>query len=407
MSTYAMTLALPDDTGASRMAWQFGSALVSAGHRVILFHGPEPTNSLGGVSATILPAMRESNITTKLEPRLSAPWSPLIAGSLAKEALKYAVDGFIGVNQRDRCVAIRSASKLGVPAILCAQNQHRFWGPLPLRWAKRKLYQTTVANSDCMIVCTSSHVQREFVEGFGAAAERTVILQNAVPVKNAPELSATQRQQIRVSFGCSETDFMWVNVGRLDYQKGQDVLLGAAALLKEKTPDWRLVLVGDVSTGANQKRMEIYYQDLVDRVQNTGLQENVVFAKWRDDVPELLQASDGYVHTARYEGSPLAVIEAMSATCPIVTVDNASRPEGFEDQEMGLVAEPNNPADIAEKMGLMMDIDAEQRQQFGARARTLAMDEYDIETVGRRFCKLVEDFCESAASKDATISDGE
>jgi len=390
MTSYVMTLATPDNTGASRMACQFGRALAKRGHRVVVAHGPIPRDAQGTPAESVLPAMHEAGIETHLEPRLAFPLSPRLSRDVANLAGRVGAEAIVGVNQRDRAVALQAAGRAGIAGLISAQNQHRFWGPRPIAWMKEKFYASVVRRHARLVVCTSKVVQDEFVTRFGLPISKTVTLQNAIQVANFPEYSAVAIDNVRQSLGIDESTFMWLNVGRVDYQKGQDILIEALGHLRTTAQPWKIVVVGDVSAGPNQPRMQKYARQFRERADALGLSDRIVFAGWRSDVPLLLRATNGYVHAARWEGSPLAVIEAMAASCPIVTPDNAARPAGFEPGRHGLLAKAEDPISLAHRMAHMMALPVQERSAFGTAARQLAEADFDIAHVGSRFADLVE-----------------
>ena len=138
-------------------------------------------------------------------------------------------------------------------------------------------------------------------------------------------------------------------MGRLDPQKGQDLLLAALGGL---TVPVHVALVGSAGDSVAARRTADYAGSLHRQVRDLGLEHRVTFLGWRDDVPRLLAAADGYVHTARWEGPalPLAVMEAMAAGCPTVFTDCSGRPPVFEEHRDGLLARTEDPASIRQRI---------------------------------------------------------
>ncbi|HEY4343166.1 MAG TPA: glycosyltransferase family 4 protein [Parvibaculum sp.] len=102
-----------------------------------------------------------------------------------------------------------------------------------------------------------------------------------------------------------------LSVGRLESQKGFDVLIEAFSLLSTSFPDWELIILGDGSGRAA----------LTDQIAADGLEDRVRVAGTVFDIESEFRQADIYVHCARFEGTPNAVIEALACGCPVVATD--------------------------------------------------------------------------------------
>jgi glycosyltransferase involved in cell wall biosynthesis len=385
VSNIVFTLAVPDKTGASRMVFQFSGAMVRGGHKVLVVHGPEPS----GPDRSIVPQLKSAGAGTVLETGLGFPLDPRLPGRVAQRASKHAAHCIIGVNQRDRAVALSAARRLSVPGIVCAQNQHVFWGPWPAPFLKESFYAHSMRRNADLIVCTSPVVQDEFVKRFRVNAGQTRCLSNGVDVFGLPRFSPAELSESRRQLGFGDHDVMMINVGRTDAQKGLDILVESLRMLDDSRPA-RLIQIGDVTDGAARSRGLAYRQKLQQQVHSYGLENRISFIGWREDVPQLLQAADMYVHAARWEGSPLSVIEAMAAGIAVITPNNTSRPEGFADGIHGLVVPPESPQALASAMNKMLRMNREDRRSMGLAARSLAETRYDIGTISEQFMTLIE-----------------
>ena len=377
-----MTLRLPDRTGAAKMALEFARALRADGFDLTLVHGAVPRTG-----PSILPDVAALGVRTVLEPRLERPWDPRLVRSLADRVRRDGGRCVIGVNQRDRAPALLAAARAGVPGILMVQNQHHFWGPRPLAALKRRSYRAVVAQATTLAVCTSA-VVREEMTAFGVPAERTVVLPNGIAVTPPVRLTDAERARLRVEMGAGEADLLLLNVGRLDPQKGQDLLLAALGGLTEPV---HVALVGSAGDSVAARRTADYADSLQRQVRDLGLEHRVTFLGWRDDVPRLLAAADGYVHTARWEGPalPLAVMEAMAAGCPTVFTDCSGRPPVFAEGRDGLLARTGDPASVREQLATLAALPAADRAALGAAGAALVRGHYRVEDLGRTFSGLV------------------
>ncbi|MGY1987908.1 glycosyltransferase family 4 protein [Blastococcus sp. SYSU DS0669] len=383
-----MTLRLPDRTGAAKMALEFARALRADGFDLTLVHGAAPRTG-----PSILPDVAALGVATVLERRLERPWDPRLVPALADRVGSDGGRCVIGVNQRDRAPALLAAARAGVPGVLMVQNQHHFWGPRPLAALKRRGYRAVVARSTTLAVCTSAVVQEEMT-GFGVPPGRTVVLPNGIAVSPPVRLTPAERERLRAEMGAGEEDLLLLNVGRLDRQKGQDVLLAALDGLSAPV---RVALVGSAGDSVAARRTQDYATSLHRQVRDLGLQRTVTFLGWRDDVARLLAAADGYVHTARWEGPalPLAVMEAMAAGCPTVFTDCSGRPPVFEPGRDGLLAVSEDPASVRQRIAELAALSPADRAAMGAAGAALIRTHYRVEDLGRTFSRLVRGVLEA------------
>jgi glycosyltransferase involved in cell wall biosynthesis len=379
-----MTLRLPDRTGAAKMALAFTQALQAEGFAVTLVHGTVPASE-----PSILPDVAALGVRTVLEPRLERPWDPLLVRSVAARVRSEGSVCVIGVNQRDRMLALLAAARAGVPGVLVVGNQHRFWGPRPVAALKRLSYTRVVSRHTSLAVCTSAVVRDELV-AFGVPADRAVVLANGIDAAPEVRLPPEERQRLRAGMGAQDGDLLLVNVGRLDPQKGQDLLLQALAGL---TLPVHVAFVGSSGDPVAARATTAFEASLRRQVRDLGLEEVVSFLGWRSDVPQLLAAAEGYVHAARWEGPalPLAVMEAMAAGLPTVFTDCSGSPPVFEEGRHGLMARSEDPASLTRRIGDLVDLGADGRAAMGAEAAALIRTRYRQADVGRTFGGLIRD----------------
>lgn len=139
------------------------------------------------------------------------------------------------------------------------------------------------------------------------------ILCNAIDVLNytySPEKAVAIREDLHI-----QRDFMIGHVGRFDIQKNHIFLLDIFNECVKAMPNAKLLLIGD---GEGRNRIE-------EKVKLLGLEEKVIFAGIRSDVPDLLQAMDVFVFPSLYEGVPVIMIEAQASGLPCIISDNVPK----------------------------------------------------------------------------------
>jgi glycosyltransferase involved in cell wall biosynthesis len=111
-------------------------------------------------------------------------------------------------------------------------------------------------------------------------------------------------------------DKIAIAVGRMDFQKGFDYLIEAWKIVAEKHPDWILHIFGGGDDSV--------YKNMVERL---NLSETIKFMGVSTNLMESYLESSFYILSSRYEGFPLAIMEAMRCGLPVVSFDCPSGPQ--------------------------------------------------------------------------------
>lgn len=172
-----------------------------------------------------------------------------------------------------------------------------------------------------------------------------------------------------------------VCIGRLSEQKGQELLVEATALLRDRGIDCDVVLVGD---GEMREAVEqlVARLDLADRVTLTG---------WRSslEVRNLLLASRALILTSFAEGLPVVLMEAMALRRPVLSTCIAGVPELVADGESGWLFPAGDVGAIADAIVRCLDTSAPKLAAMGANARRRVLTAHDVDIEARRLLALI------------------
>ena len=144
--------------------------------------------------------------------------------------------------------------------------------------------------------------------------------------------------------GSSKTEWTLGTVALFRPRKGIEVLLRALALLRSRGLPVRLRAVGGFETDEYQRRIERLTEEL-------GLTDAVDWTGFTRDVDAELAQMDVFVLPSLFgEGLPMVVLEAMAAGVPVVATEVEGTPEAIRDGRDGLIAEPDDPQDLANSL---------------------------------------------------------
>jgi glycosyltransferase involved in cell wall biosynthesis len=261
---------------------------------------------------------------------LSSPWS-----------CQYCIAG-AGLARRPRVVAVY---QLAVPPISKAQ------------WRAKRLTVRAVDRH----VGVGERTSREVEALVGLPADSVLTIHNGVPDHQAAAAGRARPGQLVGA------------IGRFERQKGFDLLIRAVAQVEDVT----LVLVGE---GSERRRLQ-------ELAENVGVAERVVWKEWTEDARSYLGAFDVFALPSRFEGFPLALLEALLARSAVVAADVGSVSEAIRDGETGLLVPGEDPAALAHAIRRLL-ADAELGRRLGEQGRRLVLERFTADHMAQAFERL-------------------
>lgn len=229
--------------------------------------------------------------------------------------------------------------------------------PLSRNWLAYFIHRGHVAR-----IFAVAHAVRDALVADGIAGDRVEVVYGSFdPERFYPEVSG---EGMRRAWQAPAHSPLVGLVGSLKTpKKGHSVLLEAAALLKDKYPDLRFVLVGEGNPVALQTMAS-----------SLGVSDRVLFAGFTEDVPAALAALNIVVCASlRGEGLTGAVREALAMARPVISSDVAGNRELVIHRRTGLLVPPEDPAALADAIDRMLG-DSELALECAARGRKLVLE---------------------------------
>jgi glycosyltransferase involved in cell wall biosynthesis len=172
-----------------------------------------------------------------------------------------------------------------------------------------------------------------------------------------------------------------ISVGRLEAQKGFDMLISAWKIVSDKHKDWILNIYGDGSLR----------DELEKQIQNLHLSSSCRLHPAVEEISKKYLESSIYVMSSLYEGFPLVLMEAMTYGIPCVSFDCPFGPsEIINDKIDGVLVDPNNIEKMADAINLYIE-NAEERKEAGMRAR-MNVSRFSSDTVMNKWIELFKSF---------------
>ena len=172
---------------------------------------------------------------------------------------------------------------------------------------------------------------------------------------------------------------MIVAAGRLSHEKGFDLLVQAAGLLKERGLKFDIQIYGD---GPEKT-------ELAEQINRLRLSDRVGLAGFNHDLRPVYARSEFLVIPSRSESFPLVVLEAWAQGTPVVATRVGRLPELIEDNVNGLLVREVTPEALAETMTTALQL-PDFRQRCGAAGRELVRQKYVFANQVEQLTKIYE-----------------
>jgi glycosyltransferase involved in cell wall biosynthesis len=276
-------------------------------------------------------------------------------------------------------VVRRVARQLGLPrvAIVHGYTRENLKVRLLERWSRRALRDVDAA------VVVSDALALQLLRA-GVPPARLHQIPNAINADAVAAAATAGGPGVRAEFDLPAEEPVFLALGRLSPEKGQDLLLDAFALWQRQpdAPQARLLLVGD---GALRPALETRIHG--DKL----LRSRVHLAGWREDPHAFLGAADALVLPSRSEGLPLALLEAMAVGLPVAATRVGQMPKVLEEGRYGTLVDPDDVEGLAQALPELLGAAAQEaaheaaaqvRAHYSTEEQALALEDLYRDVVG-------------------------
>jgi glycosyltransferase involved in cell wall biosynthesis len=218
---------------------------------------------------------------------------------------------------------------------------------------------------DDQIISCGEAMKTQLVEKCGFPASQITSIPTGIDF--ARFTPAHSRPQVRQMLGLAGEDFVVLMVGIIRSVKRHAIALEAFQQVLRQHPAAHLIVAGD---GPKRQQTEelAHALEITDRVHFLG---------HRDDIPDLMAASDVLLLTSRSEGVPQAVTQALGLGVPVIATAVGGVPELIQHEQTGLLIPPEDPAAAAEAL-LSMACNPERAALLGRTGREHALENFNL-----------------------------
>lgn len=224
------------------------------------------------------------------------------------------------------------------------------------------------------------YVQRKLIR-----PSKALWVPNGVDVESY-RLSPRVRRSVRASLGWAD-GFVWLAVGNLREPKDYPNMFRAFRWLADCSAETRLAIAG---SGHLEEALRL-------RCENLGIADRVEFLGARSDVPQLLQAADGFVMSSSWEGTPMALLEAAASQLPCVATAVGGIPEVIDNEQTGLLVQSGDPEALAQAMRRICAMPLHERGRMGQAARDRVRQNFGIDAIAAHWERIYNRLIEAKA----------
>jgi len=228
-----------------------------------------------------------------------------------------------------------------IPLVITKHCDVRF-APMPfeniaMKWVARRASK----------IITISNSVKEYFHNKGISPLKTRTIYYGVSPESISSVKEKPLEYLKKEFGIKKSTIVFGTLSRLVPQKSLDtMILGFNLFLQQaNSSDFLLIIVGR----GKKKHDLVKLQELVEK---HNLQDKVLFTGFRADAYELLSIFHVFLLTSTYEGLGLALLEAMSASKPIIATNVSAIPEIIGNA--GILIPPKSPVDLAQAMNKLL-----------------------------------------------------
>jgi len=303
-------------------------------------------------------------------------WSHRVAQAIGDPGDIVHVQGLAGLGAAARC----RAGDWQVPLVLTTHGMEEFL----VGGIKRAMYATfragmrrIAAVSDRVIV-TDRTLLPVVTELLDLNSDQAVVIPNAIyPDAGPTAANHDVANRLLADAGHGTRDFKLVSMGRLEANKGFDLLARALGQARDALGDWVWILIGD---GPQRQMIEA-------AIAAAGIQDRCLLAGRVDEPLKhgLLASADWFVHPTLFEGSSIVTLEAMAHGLPVLGTRAGGLPDKVEAGVSGLLVEPGDVEELAAALRSAREVAA---SEFGARGRAIAEERFSWEVIRPAFVTL-------------------
>lgn len=229
------------------------------------------------------------------------------------------------------------------------------------------------------IAVDSNAVKDQLLASGLITPEKVLTIHNGIDIQRFKQSAPST---LRKELGLMDDVILAVTIGKVVREKGHEVLLEAAALVKKKDTNLKFIIVG----GGDPEDVN----SLLKKIEGRGLKDTIYYLGYRKSLEDIVSSSDFLILPSHTESFPLVPLEAMAAGRPSIVTDCGGLSEMIRNGENGFIVPVNDPESIARR-ALDLAKDRENIREMGGNAKRIFNEKFRAEAFAGRFGDLYEE----------------
>ena len=230
-------------------------------------------------------------------------------------------------------------------------------------------------------VVVLSNKQKKLLEEKGVEPGKITVIRPGIDVERFanpdPELREAWRKKLRTD----DYSIVFCHIASLIPRKAHDISLKLVAECKKRGEKPLLIIIGDPLEGE-------YYESLVRRISDLGLERNVVFTGWTAEIPEILSHSHFTVLPSEGEALGIVLMEGMAAGTPVIAREGEGGAELLEEFGTGFLYKSTEGVAVPAERIVALHHNASAFAALSQKCRGIAVREFSLSRFGEKLTEL-------------------
>lgn len=233
-----------------------------------------------------------------------------------------------------------------------------------------RAYRLVLSQANC-VCALNVQMCEKYIREYGVAPSKVQLVPNSVDPDRFMKTNRSTAGAVRQQLGLLTVPVVMM-AGRLEPEKGWDTFLDVATRFQQL--DRPVAFLG-AGAGSEEARLKKQIRD--------RKLTNVLFLGYRTDIPDLLSEADVFLLTSRQEASPVVLLEAMAARCPIVATQTLGATNLLTNGVDGLLAPVGDSKILAQQIVRVLD-SPDMARTLGERACQKVIENYRLTAAAKQ-----------------------